>query len=150
MVFFFVWSFKLQIESSSNRFYFFFLLFSNHFSCIQFLLSSYTYFIHQDSTRCETCNILNPIFYIFIIEIKYNGFLYLLFAYNYIHLLHFNSIWIVKENIRYFSNCCCLLFLKWRFFFSLYFSLLLSRNWVLFSEDLDFLSDNFCFLFFSY
>lgn len=70
----------------------FFLLFSNHFSCIQFSLSSYTYFIHQDSTRCETCNILNPIFYIFIIEIKYNGFLYLLFAYNYIHLLHFNSI----------------------------------------------------------
>lgn len=89
-----------------------------------------------------------PFFYIYNRNKIQWVFIYLLFAYNYIHLLHFNSIWIVKENIRYFSNCCCLLFLKWRFFFIIFFFLLLSRNWVLFSEDLDFLSDNFCFLIF--
>lgn len=32
------------------------IIFHIQFHCLR------TYFIHQDSTRCETCNILNPIF----------------------------------------------------------------------------------------
>lgn len=61
---YFMFRFKLQIECSSHILYeikrksicIFLIIFMYNFHCLR------TYFIHQDSTRCETCNILNPIF----------------------------------------------------------------------------------------
>lgn len=118
--------FKLQIESSSNRFYFFF----QTFFIYNFQLSSYTYFIHQDSTRCETCNILNPIFYIFIIEIKYNGFLYIFYLritiYIYSILTQFELLKKIYDIFPIVAVCFSLSGGCFSFF--IYFSLLLSRN----------------------